>query len=206
MSQRRALVLIDPLNEFLHPNGKLYPLVRESLETTNTIANLRHLVEATRAAKIPIYYGLHQINKDGTYTGWLHMRSNHVRNRDKGVFARWGAEIIEGLEPDISNGDVVASRHWNANSFKHTDLDYQLRQREITHLVMAGMVANTCLEATARDATELGYRVTLLKDCTAGFSDKLKEAGEVVWPTLFEEVTTSKEWLASTKEEKSAKI
>ena len=43
----------------------------------------------------------------------------------------------------------------------------------------------------------MGYRVTLLKDCTAGFSDKLKAAGEVVWPTLFDEVTTSKEWLGS---------
>lgn len=193
--------MIDPLNEFLHADGKLYPLLKESLTTTNAVANVRQLVNGTRAAKIPIYYGLHQINKDGAYAGWLHMRANHIRNRDKGVFAGWGAEIVQGLEPDISNGDVVVSRHWNANSFKNTDLDYQLRQREITHLIMAGMVANTCLEATAREATELGYKVTLLSDCTAGFSNKLKEAGEVVWPTLFEEVTTSTQWLASLKED-----
>lgn len=41
------------------------------------------------------------------------------------------------------------------SSFQNTDLDYQLRQREITHLVLAGMIANTCLEATARYAYEL---------------------------------------------------
>jgi nicotinamidase-related amidase len=206
MAPRRALVLIDPLNEFLHPNGKLYPLLKESLNTTNTVANIRNLVESTRAAKIPIYYGLHAVNKEGSYNGWQHLRSNHIRNRDQGVFVGWGAEILEGLEPELANGDVVAGRHWNSNSFKHTDLDYQLRQRDITHLVMTGLVANTCLEATARDAQEMGYRVTLLKDCTAGFSDKLKEAGETVWPTLFDEVTTSKEWLASVKEEQNAKI
>lgn len=41
------------------------------------------------------------------------------------------------------------------SGFVNTDLNYQLRQRGITHLVMAGMVANTCLESTARDAREL---------------------------------------------------
>jgi nicotinamidase-related amidase len=206
MTQRRALVLVDPLNEFFHPDGKLYSLLKESLDTTNTFANIQHLLEGTRAARIPVYYGLHQINKDGTYAGWLHMRSNHIRNRDKGVFVGWGAEIVEGLGPNVDNGDVVVSRHWNSSSFKNTDLDYQLRQREITHLTLAGMVANTCLEATAREATELGYRVTILSDCTAGFSNKLKEAGELVWPTLFEEVTTSKQWLASLNEEIKAKV
>ena len=47
------------------------------------------------------------------------------------------------------------------SSFQNTDLDYQLRQREITKLVFAGLVANTCLEATARHAFEL-YAVTHL--------------------------------------------
>jgi nicotinamidase-related amidase len=41
------------------------------------------------------------------------------------------------------------------SSFEHTDLDYQLRQREISHLVIAGMAANTCMEATARHALEM---------------------------------------------------
>ena len=41
------------------------------------------------------------------------------------------------------------------SSFQNTDLDYQLRQRDITNLVMGGMVANTCLESTARYAYEM---------------------------------------------------
>jgi nicotinamidase-related amidase len=48
------------------------------------------------------------------------------------------------------------------SGFANTDLDYLLHQRSITHLVLAGMVANTCLESTARYARELGYYVTLL--------------------------------------------
>ncbi|KIW98090.1 uncharacterized protein Z519_01674 [Cladophialophora bantiana CBS 173.52] len=206
MTLCQAIVLVDPLNEFLHPEGKLYLSLKESLDTTGTLANIRQLVDSARSANIPIYYGLHQMTQDGTYAGWLHMRTNHTRNRDKRVFAGWGAEIVEGLEPNTSNGDVVVSRHWNSSSFRNTDLDYQLRQREIDHLIMAGMVANTCLEATAREAIELGYKVTLLSDCTAGFSNKLKEAGEVVWPTLFEEVMTLKQWLAAIKDQKGANL
>lgn len=41
------------------------------------------------------------------------------------------------------------------SSFSNTDLDYQLRQRDITHLIFAGLTTNTCVETTARHAREL---------------------------------------------------
>lgn len=57
---------------------------------------------------------------------------------------------------DIKFIDLGANLRIVVNSgFANTDLDYQLHQREITHLVMAGMIANTCLESTARYAREL---------------------------------------------------
>jgi nicotinamidase-related amidase len=41
------------------------------------------------------------------------------------------------------------------SSFANTDLDYQLRKRGISKVVFAGLVANTCIESTARYAYEL---------------------------------------------------
>lgn len=41
------------------------------------------------------------------------------------------------------------------SSFQNTDLDFQLRQREIKSLVIAGLTANACVESTARYAYEL---------------------------------------------------
>lgn len=41
------------------------------------------------------------------------------------------------------------------SSFQNTDLGFQLRQREIDSLVAAGLTANTCLEATARQNFQL---------------------------------------------------
>ena len=44
---------------------------------------------------------------------------------------------------------------YNTSSFSNTDLDYQLRQHDITHVVLAGLTTNTCVESTARAAREL---------------------------------------------------
>ncbi|KAH6967960.1 Isochorismatase-like protein [Ilyonectria sp. MPI-CAGE-AT-0026] len=200
---KTAIVLIDPYNDFIHPEGKLYGSVSESLTATNTVANLKKLVKAAREAHIPIYYALHKTWKEGNYMDWLHMNSSTTRLGQNKVFEEgtWGAEILEGLEPDVlNNGDVIVSKHWNSSSFANTDLDYQLHQREITHLVMAGMVANTCLESTARYGRELGYHVTLLTDGTAGFTTAAKDAAvDHVWPLIVEKVTTVGEWISTLK-------
>ncbi|UKZ69012.1 uncharacterized protein TrAtP1_010028 [Trichoderma atroviride] len=199
MSPNTALLVIDPLNDFMHPKGKLYPQLRESIEATNTVPNLKKLVDAARLLEVPVYYGLHQPYSKGSYEGWNHMKASHHTIQEYQVFAEgsWGAEIHEGFEPVASNGDVVASRHWNSSSFSNTDLDYQLRQRDITHIILAGLVTNTCIESTARHAIELGYNVTLINDATAGFSQALKLAAtDLVWPTIVDEVISVDEWIA----------
>ncbi|KAK1854691.1 isochorismatase hydrolase [Colletotrichum chrysophilum] len=194
---RTALVLVDPYNDFLHPEGALTPHVLD-LQEKGTVENIRSAVAAARSKGIPIYYGMHQQCNEHTFLGWKHMTPNNVKQKNSQVFKEgsWGAEILQGLEPDPSKGDVVVSRHWNSDSFANTDLDFQLRQREITHLVFAGLTANTCLEASARHAFELGYHVTLLKDATAGWSKELTDAAtELIWPLFAQEVLKTEEWV-----------
>jgi nicotinamidase-related amidase len=64
-----------------------------------------------------------------------------------------------------SNHEVLTSGliglWWNSG-FQNTDLDLQLRQRDITAIVFGGMEAQTCLEGTARASFELGYHITIL--------------------------------------------
>ncbi|KAH8817358.1 Isochorismatase-like protein [Xylogone sp. PMI_703] len=199
MAQNTALILIDPLNDFVHPEGKLYGLLKESIETSNAVPNLLRLIKKARQAHIPIFYCLHQGYQEGKFSGWKHMKKNHVMIQRDHVFevGAWGGDVLEELKPDLKNGDTVVARHWNSNSFANTDLEYELRQHDITHVVCAGMVANTCIESTARHAGELGYTVTLIKDATAGFSNALKDAAtDLIWPIIVEEVLTVDEWLS----------
>ncbi|KAM0162326.1 hypothetical protein ACHAQE_003766 [Botrytis cinerea] len=197
-TNKTAIVLIDPYNDFLHPEGKVYPLMAESIADTNTITHLQNLVTTARAKKIPIYYGLHQQTKAGYLAGWKHATSTQQSQKENNVFAEgsWGVEIYKGLEPDVEgNGDVIVSKHWCSSSFSNTDLDYQLKQRDITHLIFAGLTANTCMESTARYAYELGYHVTMLTDATAGFTTVAKDAAtSLIWPLFANEVLTVEEW------------
>jgi nicotinamidase-related amidase len=57
---------------------------------------------------------------------------------------------------------VVTKRNWGA--FSGTDLESQLRQRGVTQVVLAGVATGTGVEATARQAYEHGFHVTLAVD------------------------------------------
>jgi nicotinamidase-related amidase len=73
----------------------------------------------------------------------------------------WGGDWHSELAPQP--GDVVIQEHWGQNGFASTDLDLQLKQRSIEKIIVVGMLANTCVEATARGGAELGYHVTLVR-------------------------------------------
>ena len=68
-------------------------------------------------------------------------------------FARgeWGGEWHPDFAP--SDGDIVVQEHWGSSGFANTDLDFRLKQKGITHVIIVGLLANTCIEATARYAS-----------------------------------------------------
>ncbi|KAG0650978.1 putative isochorismatase family [Hyphodiscus hymeniophilus] len=196
---KTAILLVDPYNEFIHPEGKMYPAVSASLKEANTVKHLQKMVKAAHSHKIPIYYCLHQQYTPTAFQGWQHPTALQTGQNTNKVFEEgsWGAKVFEGLEPDLNNGDIMVSKHWSGSSFANTDLDYQLRQRGVTDLVIAGLVANTCIESTARYAYELGYQVTLLSDATAGFSIEQKHAATDITWSLFGNVVTTSEYVAT---------
>ena len=71
-----------------------------------------------------------------------------------------------------STGEIVALEHWGSSGFANTDLDLQLKKHGIHQLIVMGLIAHTCVEATVRYAAELGYEVTMVKDATADYSDE----------------------------------
>jgi nicotinamidase-related amidase len=89
---------------------------------------------------------------------------------------------------------VIITEHWAQSGFANTDLDMQLKQRGITHVVLVGVLANTCVESTGRFAMELGYHVTLVRDATAAFSAEMMHAAhELNGPTFAHAIVTTSE-------------
>jgi nicotinamidase-related amidase len=86
----------------------------------------------------------------------------------------WGGEIRAEFAPQP--GEIVAAEHWCSSGFANTDLDLQLKKHGIHQLIVIGLIAHTCIEATVRYAAELGYDVTVVKDATADYSDEMMHA------------------------------
>jgi nicotinamidase-related amidase len=108
-----AVLLIDPYNDYIHPDGKGYGMCKDSLEATDTITHMRTLVKTARAHHIPIFYCLHSQWKEGNYNHWKRMSPFHrmLKENKVGEEGSWGAKIFEGLEPELSNGDIVVGKH-----------------------------------------------------------------------------------------------
>ena len=69
---------------------------------------------------------------------------------------------------------------------------------EFTRLIIIGLIANTCLEATARFGAELGYDVTVVRDATASFSaEEMHAALDINLPNYVNAIVTTREIVSS---------
>jgi len=164
-----ALLLLDPYNDYLAEGGKLWPRVQAVAERLELLPHLRQLLAAARASGIHVAFVPHHRADPGDYEGWRFINPTHAGAQRLQPFVRgsWGAEFHPDFQP--RPGEIVAAEHWLHSGFAHTDLDYQLRNRGIDRIILAGMRGNACIEGTARWGVELGYHVTLVKDATAAF-------------------------------------
>jgi nicotinamidase-related amidase len=192
-----ALLLVDPYNDFLSEGGKVWPRVKSIAEEVNLLEHLRALVKVARGQGYRIYFVPHHRWEPGDYVNWRHPTPYQLGSAQRQTFAKgsWGGTFHDDFQPQP--GDIVAHEHWGSSGFANTDLDVQLRQFGISHVILVGMIANTCIEVTGRFAAELGYHVTLVKDATAAFSSEAMHAAHAInGPTYAHAITTTDELIA----------
>ncbi|MDT5350114.1 MAG: ureidoacrylate peracid hydrolase [Mycobacterium sp.] len=193
-----GLVLIDPYNDFISEGGKVWDRLKGVLEANNCVAHMKQVLDAARDADIRVFYALHRRYRPGDYETWKYIApvQKAAWSRKTFEFGSWGGELRSGFEP--LPGDIVADEHWCSSGFANTDLDLQLKRHGIHQLIMMGLIAHTCLEATVRFAAELGYQVTVVKDATADYSDpEMHAALEMNIPNYATAIVTADELVAS---------
>ena len=193
-----AILIVDPYNDFLSEGGLLWPRLKEVAEEVGLLDNMRAIHAAARAADLQIVIVPHHQWEPGSYEGWSQLTSGQRWSDEHHFCAKgtWGGEFRAEFEPNGS--DVVVQQHWGSSGFANTDLNMHLRQRGITHVVLIGLIANTCIEATGRYAMELGYHVTLVRDATAAQSrDMMRAAHEINGPAYAHAIVTTKQLLAA---------
>lgn len=151
---KNALILIDIQNDYF-PGGKME---LEGADAAGKAAS--RLLEWARKEEMPIFHIQHISVMPGS--------TFFLPETD-------GVKINGYVSP--KNDETVVTKYF-PNSFRETVLQDRLKENEITHLVLAGMMSHMCVDATTRAAFDLGYVCTLAGDACATRS--LEWNGEII--------------------------
>ena len=141
-----ALLVIDTQKAIDHPSwGRR--------NNPGAEANIARLLSAWRHDERPIIHVRHESREPG---------STYLAGQS-------GCAFKPEAEP--APGELIVTKHTNA-AFIGTELDILLRRRAINTLVIAGVITNNSVEATARMAGNLGYTTYVAADATATFDKR----------------------------------
>lgn len=153
-NKKIAILVIDMLNEYLNPKGKIY-----CKECRAIIPNLKRLIDFARENKFPVIY----------------VNTNHINDKDPeikkwgmhAVHGTWGARVIPELKPQ--KNDIVVTKT-TYDGFYNTELEITLRGLGIKRVVVCGIHTHVCVLLTALGAFYRGFKVIVLEDCmTTGY-------------------------------------
>lgn len=171
-----ALVITDPQNDFLSPNGVTWGVVGDSVTANGTVANIGELFTAAKQNGYEVFVSPHYYYP--TDHGWKFEGALEVLMHAIGMFDRPGALTTEGFEnsgadwlasykPHIEDGKTVITSPHKIYGPETNDLVLQLRKRGISRVILAGMSANLCTESHLRELLEQGFEVAVVSDGTA---------------------------------------
>ncbi len=174
--ERTAIVITDPQNDFLSPDGVTWGMVGKNVTENNTVANIEALMKAAKANNLPLFISPHYYYP--TDHGWKFEGALEKAMHNMGMFDRKdalslekfegsGADFLEVYKPYIQDGKTIVASPHKVYGPENNDLMLQLRKRGIDKIILAGMSANLCTESHLRELLERGFEVAVVKDATA---------------------------------------
>jgi ureidoacrylate peracid hydrolase len=160
-AERTALIVIDVLNDFVKPEGKMPMQHAERL-----FAPINRLLGAARAAGVRPVWVCSRHDSETEDALWR-KRVPHC------IAGSWGAEMPR--EMDVHPSDHVQPKR-RYSGFFGTELAMWLRERGIERVVLCGLALNICVRSTAHDAFFHGFDVWVVRDACMGTGTREEEA------------------------------
>ena len=200
---KSALLIIDMQHGFIDEGAAL-----EVAAARDIIPNLASLIEAFRSRDAPVIFtefvyadnvpclrgdpfGIEHLASEGS-PGFGSKSSNCLIGYNAGVGVE-SAGTIPALQP---RSEELVIRGHTYDKFYGTPLDLALRSQDISHLFVAGITTDVCVNATLIAATQRNYHVTAITDGCASPWPELHEACFKIWQPKFARLKTTGEVLS----------
>ena len=149
---RTALLVTDPQNDFLSPQGVMWGVVGESVTKNGTVENIERLFRAAKGSGMPVFVSSHYYFP--TDHGWKFEGALEALMHEVGMYDRPGALDLTGFRgsgPDfleqykqyIEDGETVIASPHKIYGPETNDLILQLRKRGIGKVILARNVGQS---------------------------------------------------------------
>jgi len=171
-----AIVITDPQNDFLSPQGVTWGVVGESVTKNNTVENLETLFKLAEKYGIKVFISPHYYYKHDhvwKFEGSLERLMHNISMFDRGDqlqpegFEGSGADFLDRYKKYIEKDFVTVVGPHKVYGPEQNDLSLQMRKQKIDKVILAGMSGNLCVESHMRELIEDGFEVAVVGDATA---------------------------------------
>ena len=194
--EETALLVVDMQNAFCHPEGTLGISGVDVAPAQATIEPVRRLVEACRAAGLPVIWTQQEHFPVDARRARKRLAAHTAkRKRVSALSGSWDMALVDELK-ELADDDSFVIRKHRFGSFYETRLEQVLRMLGTEALLVCGTTANACVETTLREAYLRDYDVVAVTDCIAAVRPEWEPTAHAVWAQYLGVLATSEEVIA----------
>lgn len=198
-----ALLVIDPQNAFVHPEGTLGLSGIDVTPAQEAMGSIRRLAEQFKSAGLPVIWTQQvHLEKDASRERKTLASHTSKRKRVSALAGSWDAEFVDEVAALADDPTYVIVKH-RFGGFYETRLDELLRMLGVQTLFITGVTANACVETTIREAYLRDYDVVAVLDGIAAVRPEWTQTAQEVW-SHYLGVTVSEDAVTSWLEDQSA--
>jgi len=176
-----ALLIIDMQRDFLEPGGFGAALGNDVTHLRPAVPVVQRLQQYFRQAGLTIFQTVegHHPSLQDCPAAKRNRGGGTLRIGDVGPMGRIlvlgepGNAIIPELAP--LPGETVIPKP-GKGAFYNTNLEFLLKTHHLSHLIVAGVTTEVCVQSTLREANDRGYECLLVEDATASYFPEFKQA------------------------------
>ena len=150
------------------------------------LPNVRRLQDAFRARGLEVIHTrIQSLTQDG--------RDRSPGHKRLGLHAAPGSKEAGFLDEIAPLENEIIINKTASGVFTSTNINYILRNMEITGLFEVGVYSNECVSTAIRDACDLGFYVTLISDGCATVTPELQRATMITMKDRYARVLNTEE-------------